>query len=114
MFRVVILVLAMFVCGCADNRSYPYKIENVTRVIVGGGYSVVTEDPETHVVKVVAVPGSNTTLIADVPIGQPMWVDVVKDPQTSWEKSTIHIHSTKDIVGGSTGGKHPQKVHVIE
>jgi hypothetical protein len=117
MRRLIGLLLFCLVGCCASGNgpTHPYKIENVTRVLYGNGYRVVTEDPVTKEVKIIYLDGRTKLIVADVPMGKPAWVYVEKSDTCSISNIyTIHIHSTKDIVGGNTGGKYPTQINVIE
>lgn len=105
---LMVLALALAMAGC-QREERRYRIDNVVRVFYAGSqsYRVVVEDPITREVKIIKCDtyvGDTMSLVADVPPDQPMWVDV---KEGSYKRTVIHIHSGKDLEGGTIQGKNP-------
>lgn len=115
MKNFLILLFLVFCAGCyVEVEREKYQIKNVTQVMFvhTGHYYIFCTDPTTKKVTVYEPWCGDISLVADVPENEPMWVDVEKG--AGGEKYVIHIHSPKELVGGNSGGKHPQQLQALE
>lgn len=108
-----------------DPVVQPQTIQSVTRVFTAGyNYSVLIENPETHVVeKFGGVKGNramnqdNTLVVADVEPHMPMYIDIrPNETNNRYPVYTIHIHSSKEVDGGPfrSGKNSTTQTEVVE
>lgn len=113
----IVACLMLILVGCGGGGSVaPAKINNVSRVFFmgSGSYAVLIENPETKEIKRQYLESGKYTIkvFADCPNDSKMWVDgTLEDGRPTY---IIHVHSSDDIAGGNTGGKHPSPINVVK
>lgn len=110
MNKISLMVLVMLLCGCVYEVRQS-QIKNVTQIMFVNAkyYHVFCEDPHTKEVTTQVINGE-IKIFADVSEFEPMWVDVETGMSNRY---IIHIHSTNDIAGGETGGKHSSPIRPL-
>ncbi len=95
----IILVLLAGCVVCPRAQQGPqYKINNIERIVFDEIYFVFAEDKATKVITRYGLVG-NIKLIADVPIGEPMYVEAMSLRNIYYEDCIIHMHSATEING---------------
>lgn len=126
----IIIAAFIFVVACGvyieslpkTEIPIPANIENIIRVFYNGSseYTLFIEDPDTKEVNNMKFPyyyHMALKIVADAPKDKKMWVSYEKIKIYNNEARLmpiLHIHSGDDIQGGTTTGKYPKKINVIE
>ena len=106
----LLTISSLVLGGCGRSRLEEVQINNVVRVFwhESTRYSVQVREPNSVEIKTIILRSEicnnqQARILADVPLGNPMWVRFVMD--YNWNMDClrvleIHIHSEKDIEGG--------------
>ena len=111
MKKLVFLVLLLV--GCCSNVERREEKKEFVRIFMHnpGYYSVMVKDDGE--LKIFYDWGCKQKVICDISSGEPMYYKIIWKGNSK-ELIEYHIHSAKDIDGGTSGGKNSIKTNVVE